>query len=196
MRPRDETKIESIFKATIELTGAVGISGLKMSNIAKKAGLASGTVYLYFKNKEKLLNEVYKYLKSDASKATLVDVTGMEIKDQLRVLWDRTIRYRAAHHAELIFMEQFVVSPYVTKESKKVSETYLQFISGILEEGRRKKELKNTDASILLPFLSGYARDLTTAMVSRNQAPTDDIIEQSFEICWDAISLKQENKNN
>ena len=60
MKEKDPNKVKAIFKATIELAGRVGLSGLKMSDIAKEAAMASGTLYIYFSSKEALLNELYK----------------------------------------------------------------------------------------------------------------------------------------
>ncbi len=58
-RSKDETKVIAIFDATLSVVMKTGFNGLKMADVAKKAGLATGTVYLYFKNKEALINALY-----------------------------------------------------------------------------------------------------------------------------------------
>ncbi|MFM7485318.1 MAG: TetR/AcrR family transcriptional regulator, partial [Cytophagales bacterium] len=62
-RPRDENKIEPIYEATLRLVLKTGFNGLKMADVAKAAKLATGTLYIYFKNKEVLINELYSHLK-------------------------------------------------------------------------------------------------------------------------------------
>ena len=43
-RPKDETKIEAIFEATLKLVQKSGFNGLKMADVAKAAGMATGTL--------------------------------------------------------------------------------------------------------------------------------------------------------
>ncbi len=53
----EELARENILNAAIELLKTEGIQKLTMDNIAQKAGIAKGTLYLYFAKKETLLNE-------------------------------------------------------------------------------------------------------------------------------------------
>ena len=46
---------EAIIQAAIEVFGKKGFKSASISEIAKKAGIADGTIYQYFKNKEDLL---------------------------------------------------------------------------------------------------------------------------------------------
>jgi TetR/AcrR family fatty acid metabolism transcriptional regulator len=52
-------KKEKILEAAISVFSSVGFHNAKISEIAEKAGIATGTTYLYFKSKEILLEEVF-----------------------------------------------------------------------------------------------------------------------------------------
>ncbi len=52
---RDEAKYEAILDAAVQVMAESGYHHSQISRIAKAAGVADGTVYLYFKNKEDLL---------------------------------------------------------------------------------------------------------------------------------------------
>jgi TetR/AcrR family fatty acid metabolism transcriptional regulator len=52
---RDQTKYEAILSAAVQVMAASGYHHAQISRIAKAAGVADGTVYLYFKNKEDIL---------------------------------------------------------------------------------------------------------------------------------------------
>lgn len=52
---RDEAKYEAILQAAIEVMAESGYHHAQISRIARAAGVADGTVYLYFKNKEDIL---------------------------------------------------------------------------------------------------------------------------------------------
>lgn len=55
IEPKEEM-IKRILSATEVLIVKEGLQNLSMRNIAKEAGIASGTLYLYFKTKEDLLH--------------------------------------------------------------------------------------------------------------------------------------------
>ena len=69
MKSKSPEKEAEIYRVVLEITAKVGLAGLKMSNIAKEAGLAHGTVYIYFKNKKDLINQLFKKAKKRASKS-------------------------------------------------------------------------------------------------------------------------------
>ncbi|WDM02828.1 TetR/AcrR family transcriptional regulator [Alicyclobacillus cycloheptanicus] len=52
---RDEAKYDAILQAAIEVMAESGYHHAQISRIARAAGVADGTVYLYFKNKEDIL---------------------------------------------------------------------------------------------------------------------------------------------
>jgi AcrR family transcriptional regulator len=53
-RQPDEDKQQRILKAAIEVFGTLGLERATMKDIADKAGVASGTLYTYFSDKEAL----------------------------------------------------------------------------------------------------------------------------------------------
>ena len=55
-------KRDEIVRATLELIAEHGFHGAPMAMIAEKAGVAAGTIYLYFENKDVLITEVYRDL--------------------------------------------------------------------------------------------------------------------------------------
>lgn len=52
---RSNNKYEMILHAAVKVIGECGYHGAPISRIAREAGVADGTVYLYFKNKEDIL---------------------------------------------------------------------------------------------------------------------------------------------
>ena len=51
VKPRDEAKARDILAATLHEIEHVGLAGLSMEAVARRAGVATGTVYIYYKNK-------------------------------------------------------------------------------------------------------------------------------------------------
>ncbi len=52
-------KKQAILKSVLKLVNREGFYHLNMKKIAQEAGVAAGTIYLYFKGKEDLINALY-----------------------------------------------------------------------------------------------------------------------------------------
>ena len=86
-RARVEAKESSILDAAEKIFAQVGFDGAKVSEIARAASVAEGTVYLYYKNKQDLLAGVvgrfWTQLTLGAEAAIEPDVTTREQLEQL-----------------------------------------------------------------------------------------------------------------
>src|SRR6187200_1603345 len=58
-RQRHEAKYQRILEAALEVFARKGFHEAKISEIARAAGVADGTIYLYFKNKDDLLISLF-----------------------------------------------------------------------------------------------------------------------------------------
>ncbi len=187
MKPKDEQKRQAIFRATLALTGEMGIAGIKMSAIAKRANIGSGTLYVYFQSKEELLNTLYAELKAQSSMSILEDISDLPVKMKLFELWKSSLRYRLEHQDEVVFMEQFAFSPFASEASKKISQQFSDFLFGVLDEGKTQMIIKNTSNDILVALLSGFVRDLALTCDRTGIVVNDQLLQASFGICWDAL---------
>ncbi|MGZ9584498.1 TetR/AcrR family transcriptional regulator [Paenibacillus marinisediminis] len=59
MTSRKMEKYEMILEAALKVIAENGFHGSQVSKIAKEAGVADGTIYLYFKNKEDILISLF-----------------------------------------------------------------------------------------------------------------------------------------
>lgn len=54
-------KKKEILEAAIQVLARKGAANTKIQNIAEEAGIAKGTIYLYFKNKEEIFEDILQY---------------------------------------------------------------------------------------------------------------------------------------
>mgnify|MGYP001419231339 FL=1 len=59
MGKRKGPKYEQIIEAAVRVIAANGFHNAQVSKIAKEAGVADGTIYLYFNNKEDILISLF-----------------------------------------------------------------------------------------------------------------------------------------
>ncbi len=57
-RPKDDKKREEIIKSAFEIFGKKGFESTTIKDIAEKSGVAAGSIYNYFQNKEELFKAV------------------------------------------------------------------------------------------------------------------------------------------
>eukprot|EP01030_Chromulinospumella_sphaerica_P026789 gene26789-27011_t len=55
MKPKDDEKQRAIAQATFDLVAQTGLSGLTMAEIARAAGIATSTLYVYYPSKDELI---------------------------------------------------------------------------------------------------------------------------------------------
>jgi AcrR family transcriptional regulator len=67
-RPLTQEKRNAILRAAVEVVAMEGV-GASTAKIAKKAGVAEGTLFTYFANKDALLNQLYIELKTELGNA-------------------------------------------------------------------------------------------------------------------------------
>lgn len=58
-RRRSDDKRQRILQAAVKVFARKGYFAAKVSEIAKRAGVADGTIYLYFRNKEDILISLF-----------------------------------------------------------------------------------------------------------------------------------------
>lgn len=187
MRLKDDAKIEAIFEAAVSLTGELGLDRLTMSAIAKRANIASGTLYVYFDGKEQLLNELYKNLMLRGTLSLLPSISHLPLKRQLMAIWSSVLHFRVANSAQVAFMHQFRYSSLISYDARNLDEKFLEHVSRLLNEGKKEYIVKDVENEFLFPLLYGYVNSLARDMVSKNIALTDTVVDTTFGICWDAL---------
>lgn len=188
MRVKDERKIEVIYQATLQLTQEVGIAGITVAKIAKQANLATGTVYIYFKNKEELINQLYLHLKKQTTQGIF---KGVNLKEPLKVcfkkLWLNLLHYKVNHFKESLFVEQYYHSPYITLETKQTASNQMLPLVELLERGKKELVIKDTNNVLLMAITYGFIRQLAIGQQQGKLELTQDILEEAFQMNWDAI---------
>ena len=100
---RKDKRPAEILKAALEEFSINGFAGTRLEDVASRAGISKGTIYLYFKNKEELFEEVVRdrilpYFEqlediSNQSAGTAADILRQQLKIIYRELVSTDTRY-------------------------------------------------------------------------------------------------------
>ncbi len=188
MKQRDDSKTETIFAATLELVLEMGVAGITMRQIATKSGIATGTLYIYFKDKEALVNELYHKCRAASVQSYFEGYdSGTRFETCFNVIWKNILAYRLKNFKESVFMEQCYHSPYITGSTKEKSLHLIKPLTDLIERGKRERILKDMDTKLLLIFMMGSITELIKFTKYTNKRITQETIESAMTICWDGL---------
>ena len=112
-------KREAILSAALHLIARSGLHNTPMSAIARAAGVAAGTIYIYFESKEELINELYLDLSGDQLDAITGTVDPYHsVHDQLWSAWSSLVRWHLENPDASSFVQQCEVSGILTGETR------------------------------------------------------------------------------
>ena len=188
MKPKDEQKLEAITQATYQCVLERGMRALTLADIAKRAGLATSTLYVYFPNKQALLDALYERAKS-ATVASLIeaDQCGSSVKARLRNIWQSLLALRLEHPDQLVFMEQYASSEFMSESNRSLGAGLSTLFTALVEQGQREELLKPIPVPFHQACLLGSVAETAKLMGQRvlpDDQPTRDI---GFTLCWDAM---------
>jgi AcrR family transcriptional regulator len=187
-KPKDENKIEQIYKATLKLVAMEGFGGLRMGDVAKEAGMATGTLYIYFKDKQTLINALYLFLKQQmASRYIFDEDLAKPYKSCFDAIWKKYFFTTLENPEASAFIEQYYRSPFFNKKSKEQAYQSLQPIYDLLERGKKEKLIKNIDSDLLMAQLNGPILDMVKMHHAGNLVMTPQYIQHALQMAWDSI---------
>ena len=138
-------KRERILRAAIRIFSQKGYFNSKISEIARLAGVADGTIYLYFKNKDDLLISLFEEKMGEV----VADVrrriaSGGNAIEKLRIFIENhmDLLERESGLVEVIQVELRQSTKFLKDYTPVKFFEYLEIISDILEEGKREGILR------------------------------------------------------
>jgi AcrR family transcriptional regulator len=189
MRIKDENKTEKIYGAAIKVINIEGLSGASMSKIAKEAELSVATIYLYFENKEDMLNKLYIELKRKLSLTMLQGFDReMPIKVSFFLLWTNYYRFIANNFQDFIFIEQFASSPLILKVSKEEAKKQYQTMGELFEKAKNDAIIADLSSQVIFAFLFVPIAELAKNAYKDNTEIDQQTLASLFELSWKAIA--------
>ena len=187
-RAKDDTKIEAMHEAARTLVLRTGFSGLKMADVAKEAGLATGTLYVYYSSKEALVAEAFTSTKQRIATALLsAEIVEGNYYESFRNLWKAYFSYCYAHPAEMLFGEQFMYSGYLPEAViKQAKDLYLP-LDQFIDTGKERGILLNTDTEIIKSQLMGSIHEIINYSLSSHLAIDLPLMELCCNMAWNSV---------
>ncbi|HKZ38497.1 MAG TPA: TetR/AcrR family transcriptional regulator [Chryseolinea sp.] len=142
MRTRDENKELAIREKALEMAVKEGFDGLSMQKLAKAAGVSPATIYIYFKDRDDLILQLWLQEVKKMVDATLKGFDpDMPFNEGLKIQWMNRARFCMENPASMHFLEQIKFSPYHEICMKKMDNTFLKAMSQFVHNAINRKEV-------------------------------------------------------
>ena len=188
-------KRESILRAATRVFARNGYFNSKVADIARAAGVADGTVYLYFKSKEEILHSIFDQNMAEALAA------DRKLIDQLRDPREKLRRIATLHLERLgadrdlavVFQVELRGSTKFMEEfSAAAFAEYLGLLRAIFEEGQRagvfRKELKAKVAAKI--FFGALDEMATNWIISKRSYKLEPMAEVVMDVFLNGVSAR------
>lgn len=170
---RDKPKYKQIVDAAVIVIAENGYHQAQVSKIAKEAGVADGTIYLYFKNKEDILISVFR-----EKMGVFVDNVKEILKKDISAT--EMLAKMIENHFSLLNGDRHlaIVTQLELRQSNKelryrineVLKEYLTLLDTILKEGIEKGEFdKQIDIRLARQMVFGTIDETITSWVMNDQ---------------------------
>ncbi len=166
---RDKPKYKQIIDAAVIAIAENGYHQAQVSKIAKQAGIADGTIYLYFKNKEDILISVFEE-KMGVFIENLQEIikNGESSTEKLSRMIENhfTVLANDRHLATVTQLELRQSSKQLRLKINSVLKEYLKLLDEILIEGMVSGEFNpNMDVRIARQMVFGTIDETITTWV-------------------------------
>ncbi|WP_075187884.1 TetR/AcrR family transcriptional regulator [Teredinibacter haidensis] len=191
--PAQEAKRQQILRATLKLLAKQGFHGFSIKQVAKAANVAAGTVYLYFRDKQDMIEQLHMEIIQSVASATFDgwDESAPPFNRYQRLC--RNLWYFNIEHPDALLCKgQFdQLPPDVLRNQYTEAQNLFAPLNALFCEGRESGELEALPNEamfcISVDTFWQMARKQHLGMVEVNEA----LLEQMIDSTWRGISRNQ-----
>jgi TetR/AcrR family transcriptional regulator, fatty acid metabolism regulator protein len=189
----DPNKRVRLLKAAIKIFAKNGFYKSRVEEIAKEAGVATGTTYLYFENKDDILISIFEEemepiisrLKQEiATKTTAKEKLQVFVKNHLFIVEE------SEDMAELLEVELRSSSKFMHGYQGNKIREYLGIVQQVVVEGQENNEIsKNVNPVLFKQILFGAVDQiaLTWTLSKSRKIPLSESAEQITNVLLNGI---------
>ena len=143
----DQTSVKynQILNAAIKVFADQGFHQATISQVAREAGVADGTIYLYFKNKADILSNFFSYktrLVFDRFRHAVDQADNAEAKLKSLIALHLG-EFQRDRNMAVVFQRETLLARYMDEESiREITKTYMDLLEEILLQGQAEGSIR------------------------------------------------------
>lgn len=186
-RAPQETRTKLV-RAALDLFTTQGYHESTTPQIAKRAGVAEGTIYRHFESKEHLLNEIYRGAVRLFTEIVIASPGAVSCRDRLGAIATRW-REVAERDPGLVRLA-FVAPPTALLDgrSRSVYQEFKDAIEKVLASGKAAGEVRAGPVGLWADVWVQLIRLMLQRVAAREWNATQPASQQVVDAAWDAIA--------
>jgi AcrR family transcriptional regulator len=186
-RPKSEEKRKAILSAALEVFADRGLSAATTA-ISNAAGVAEGTLFIYFKTKDDLLNSLYRDIKLDMADAMMSNFPRRKsVKARLRHVWNHYVDWGVASRTAHKVLKQIEVWDGLTSESREAGFAPFAEIQCMADEAAAQRIFKPLPQRFIASAMSALA-EATMQLIEQDGVNAAVYRNAGFEMLWAGIT--------
>ncbi|MDX1477848.1 MAG: TetR/AcrR family transcriptional regulator [Saprospiraceae bacterium] len=187
-RPKDTEKRTSINRAALEMIASQGLGGLRMQAVAQFAGVATGTVYIYYRGKHDLINQLFLETRQRIALAVQKGYRPeMPFMDGFEQIWRNYLNNLVTRAEDHKFVQQCLQSAYLTTETLRFNQKIRDPLRDILERGKREKLVADIPTDVLAAQITGSLREIVRIERQGKVIFTPKALHAIFAMAWNSV---------
>ena len=190
VRKLNSDKRTNLMNAALKLFVLRGVKNTSTAEIAREAGIAAGTLFLYFPTKQALLDElVLKLGREQSEYISALLAPSHSAREAFYTIWSGSLHWFLENLPAYRYIQQVRDTGMISDSAVQESAKFLSYYFDAIQKGLAEGCLKPYPVDLIGGFLY---QDLVAVMsyLSRiDPSRHEEAIQQGFEIYWDGISL-------
>jgi len=185
-------KKNCIINSALCLIQEHGFHGCPVSMVAKNAGVAAGTIYTYFENKDDLILGIYEYVLDEIKNyVSERDDTSLSFKARFYNYWKNLTDFYELNPSIHGFYDQFMNSPFNSEEIQNRPNAWHDYAYSFFNEGIKRGEIKELNPIVLSILVNTNVNSIVRIKknfknkLARNNMELDEISH----LIWDGIKV-------
>lgn len=197
-----EERPRQIIDAALEVFGERGLAGARLEDIARRAGVSKGTIYLYFPNKEELFRDVVRAVVVDrvrrAAGKTPSDNPAADLARYMRTLWEFVRSPEFQTIFKLVTGELHNFPDLAEFYGREVVVPSTELLADMVRRGIDAGQFRRVDPVLAARFISSSAITHSTWCARRHAfkllagMSDDEVFEQLADFFFHAIRAMPE----
>jgi AcrR family transcriptional regulator len=202
-RRRADARPDEVLDAALELFMEKGFATTRVEDIARRAGISKGAVYLYFPSKEAILEGLVRRAVVPIANNALNAISNFQgdprqaISAVLRMLAGKLTDPRTLAIPKLIMREVINFPELAAMYRREVLDNVVPVMIAVLERGMADGYLRRLDAeltvrSVIGPVMMHLLMAEVFGLVPKGGLGMERLIENHLSILFDGLSLPEE----
>lgn len=159
-----------------------GFHGTSMAMVAKEAGVAAGTIYLYFKSKDEVIAALY--ARERQRLETALPAHQASFKKTFMATYQSLADYLVNHPAAFGFMAQYLISPFMSADQKRPH----QALCPLLLQGQKAGILRQQAVELMAALVYGHLAALAQLQL-QGEPLSVTTVQEAAQACWESIRI-------